>query len=159
MVRTSTEGRIAAARSIFNLFAISTAALTFNFLPGTLGILHSATDLSSFEPVEPSALAAHLAYLNLWWLCAFGLHGANLVLQRWTRITRGLAIGVNLLGTIVLARVIVGVPLFRIAGTDLALKGALALLMVAALGGAFRQLREILREKAARRGLMEQEGG
>jgi hypothetical protein len=153
------EARIPVVRSIFNLLIVGLAALTFNGLPGTLGVLRSATDRSTFEPLQASALAAHLAYLNLWWLCAFGLHGANLLLQRWTRITRGLAFGVYLLGTIVLARVVVGVPLFRLPAANLAVKGALAIMAVVALAGAIQQLREFLREPPASVGVTGQKGG
>jgi hypothetical protein len=153
------EGRIPAARSVFHLLVIGAVAIVFNVFPGKLGILHSATDLVSFESVEPSAVAAHLSYLNLWWLCAFVLHGFNLALQRWTRMTRGLAAGVNLLGTIVLARVIVGGAIFREPTTNLVLKGMLALLGAVALGAAFRHGGKFLWERPAKAGWVGQEGG
>ena len=83
----------------------------FNLFPAKVGILVSATDLSSFVPLLAPEFQPHLPWLNLWWGLALLLAVVKLIVGRWTVELRWADVCLGILGAYVLSRLVFAGPI------------------------------------------------
>jgi len=96
---------------IVEILVFGALLVLFNLFPAKVGILVSATDLSSFVPLLAPGFQIHMPWLNMWWSMALLLAVAKLVHGRWTMEMRWADLGLSVLGICVLGRLVFGGPL------------------------------------------------
>ena len=133
------------AATIAELFIIIAAAILFNFFPRYVGFIRSATDPTSFTTLPGPGFAAFLPRLNTFWLWAFCLCLAHLVLQGWTLATRLIDLGLDLFGAAIFASMFTGSPSLELPVATLAGKSVLFFVCIAFLLGALEQLVRLLK--------------
>jgi hypothetical protein len=139
--------RINIAETFVELFIIIAVAILFNFFPQYVGFWRSAADPASFTPLLGPGFAAFLPWLNTYWFWAFCLCLANLVLQRWTPVTRLVDLTLNLFGAAVFAALFADSPFLELPVATLAGKTVLFCICIAFLLGALEQLVRLLKWK------------
>ena len=107
---TKADKRIPRVWPIVEIGILFALLILFNLLPAKVGILVSATDLSSFVPLLGPEFQPHLPWLNLWWGLGLLLAVAKLVVGRWTVELRWADLGLGVLGACVLSRLVFGGP-------------------------------------------------
>ena len=137
--------RINIAGTIVEMAIIGAAAIIFNFYPEHIGFWQSADDPMSFTPLLGPGFAAFLPWLNTYWLWAFWLCVANLVLQHWTLTTRVVDLALNLYGAAIFAAMFMGSPFLAVPVATLAAKSVLAVVCFVFLLAAFDQFIHLLR--------------
>jgi hypothetical protein len=137
--------RINIAGTIVEMAIIGAAAIIFNFYPEHIGFWRSADDPTSFTPLLGPGFDQFLPWLNTYWLWAFCLCVANLVLQRWTLVTRLLDLALNLLGATIFAAMFADSPFLMVPVATLAAKSVLLVVCFVFLLGAFDQFIHLLR--------------
>lgn len=137
--------RISIAGTLVELFIICAAAILFNFCPQHVGFWRLAADPASFVPLLGPGFAAFLPWLNTYWLWAFCLCLAHLVLQRWTLVTRLVDLALNLFGAAIFAAMFAASPFLIVPVAAFAAKSVLLIICLAFLLGAFDQLVHLLR--------------
>jgi hypothetical protein len=131
--------------TLAELFIIIAVAILFNFFPQYVGFVRSATDPMSFTPLLGPGFAAFLPWLNTFWLWAFCLCLAHLVLRRWTLVTRLIDFGLDLFGAAIFAAMFADSPFRELPVATLAGKVALFCVCIAFLLGALEQLVRLLK--------------
>jgi hypothetical protein len=146
-IRTSRRdsNRINIAGTIVEMAIIGAAAIIFNFYPEHIGFWQSADDPTSFTPLLGPGFDAFLPWLNTYWLWAFWLCVANLVLQHWTLATRGVDLALNLYGAAIFAAMFMGSPFLAVPVATLAAKSVLAVVCFVFLLSAFDQFIHLLK--------------
>ena len=139
--------RINMAGTIVELFLIIAVAILFNFFPQRVGFVRSAADPTSFTPLLGPGFAAFLPWLNTYWLWAFCLCLAHLVLRRWTLATRLTDLGLDLCGTAIFALMFADTSFLELPVATLAGKVVLFCVCIAFLLGALEQLVRLLKWK------------
>lgn len=139
--------RVNIAGTIVELFIISAAVMLFNFFPQYVGFWQSAADPASFTPLLGPGFDPFLPWLNTYWLWASCLCLANLVLQRWTPVTRLVDLTLNLFGAAIFAAMFAASPFLELPVATFAGKTALFFICIAFLLGALEQLVRLLKWK------------
>lgn len=85
--------------------------IVFNLFPEKIGVLVSATDPSSFIPFLAPWFDTHMPWLNLWWGLTLALAVAKLTYGHWTPVMRWADWAINLVGIIILIRLLVSGPI------------------------------------------------
>jgi hypothetical protein len=138
------EQRIRVAWPVVRMCGICALAVLFNFFSSKVGIVVSATDPSSFVPLLAPEFRVHLPWLNLWWISAFGMCVAHLVLRRWTPVTRWADWGLYLLAVIVLGRLVLDGPISVFPVVSMFAKLVLGLALIATAFASGQKLYELL---------------
>jgi len=142
--------------------ALAAAIILFNFYPQRVGILVSANDPSSFIPLLAPESRVHLPWLNLWWGLALATNLVDLGVAgalghepvRWQVAKQWVDVGLGILSTIVLFRLLVGGPIVQGEQSAALLAAfvkfvlALALTLVALAAGS--KLRHLLSSRSTR---------
>jgi len=84
--------------------------ILFNLFPEKVGIYSSAVRPYVFVPLLTPEWLSYMPWLNTWWMLALVLAAVKLVHGRWTQPLRWADLGVHLLGILVVASVIWGIP-------------------------------------------------
>ena len=106
--------RISVAGTVVEIFLILAVAILLNFFPQSVGYVMSADDPGTFTPVLAPSFAAFMPWLNTLWFWSLCLCLAHLTLRRWTAVTRGIDLVLDLCGA-----AIVGVMFFASPFRDL----------------------------------------
>ncbi len=85
--------------------------LLFNLFPEKVGIYSSAVRPYVFVPLLTPEWLSYMPWLNTWWMLALVLAAVKLAYGRWTQSLRWADLGLHLLGILVVASVIWGVPI------------------------------------------------
>ena len=108
---SSSLGRIHRGWLIVEMGCLIALIVLFNTSPNRIGILISATDPHSFYPLLAPGLQVHVPWLTLWWGLALSLAVIKFAYNRWTVALRWANLGLNILGMVVLGRLLRGGPI------------------------------------------------
>jgi len=103
--------RIHRAWLIVEMACLIALIVLFNAYPNRIGIIISATDPHSFYPLLAPGFQVHVPWLTLWWGLALCLAVIKFVHGRWSATLRWANLGLNVLGMVVLGRLLRGGPL------------------------------------------------
>ena len=128
------------AGGIVEIYLIIGLTVLFNFYPQRVGFVVSANDPASFTPMLAPGFDAFLPWLNTYWFWAFNLCLANLVLRRWTSLTRLFDLLLDLFGAAIVGLMIANTPFLELPVATFAGKTVLVVVCLALLLGAIQQL-------------------
>ena len=114
----SSPDRIRRGWLIVEICSLIALIVLFNAFPEKIGILISATDPHSFYPLLAPGFQVHVPWLSLWWGLTLCLAVIKLVYGRWSATLRWAGLGLNILGMIVLGRLLLGGPILWSARLD-----------------------------------------
>lgn len=86
--------------------------IVFNIYPDKVGIYRTLGDASSLVPLLGPGFYAALPWLTAWWALGLAVASALLFFERWTAELRLVDWTVDLVGILVLGRLLFGAPLF-----------------------------------------------
>lgn len=85
--------------------------IVFNIYPDKVGIYRTLRDASSLVPLLGSGFYAALPWLTAWWALGLAVASALLFFERWTAELRLVDWTMDLVGVLVLGRLVFGAPL------------------------------------------------
>jgi len=154
---TNSLGRVRRGWLIVEMGCLIALIVLFNGFPDKIGILISATDPHSFYPLLAPGFLSHVAWLNVWWGLALCLAVIKFVHGRWTTALRWAGLGLNILGVVVLGRLLLGGPILWSALLDgwpvpvlnVVVKGVIGLSLVGLVVRTARECLQLLAEEHA----------
>ena len=96
---------------IFEMGFIALVMILFNLFPHNVGVYGFISGVGSwFMPILAPTFGAYLLGWNIYWILTLGLDFVLLAAARWTRLSRWLALALQLFSGIIVYGMLVGVP-------------------------------------------------